>query len=126
VDTLTACIEIYIKMLPHLNIKENAMLQASSRGYLNATDMADYLVVRGMAFREAHSCVGKAVSYAISKNKELHELALKELRSFSSLIQSDIFDILTLDQMINRRTSAGGTATENVTAAIKVAEKCLK
>ena len=109
-----------------MNINENNMLQASSKGYLNATDMADYLVVRGMAFREAHSCVGKAVSYAISKNKELHELELKELRSFSSLIQNDIFDILTLDQMINRRTSAGGTATENVTTAIKVAEKCLK
>ena len=125
-DTLKACIEIYIKMLPHLNIKENAMLQAYSSGYLNATDMADYLVVRGMAFREAHSSVGKAVSYAISKNKELHELTLKELRSFSSLIKKDIFDILTLDQMINRRTSAGGTASENVIAAIKAAEKCLK
>ncbi len=123
VDILTECIEIYIKMIPKLIINQEAMRQATSTGFLNATDMADYLVTRGMPFRQAHSCVGQAVGYALSKKKELHELTLEELKSFSSLINKDIFDVLTTEEMINRRKSTGGTATENVMAAIKKAEK---
>ena len=123
VDILTECIEIYIKMLPKLKINKEAMRQATSTGFLNATDMADYLVARGMQFRQAHSCVGKAVGYALSKKMELHELTLEEFKSFSSLFDKDIFDVLTVEEMINRRKSFGGTATENVLAAIKEAEK---
>ena len=123
VDILTGCIEIYIKMLPKLKINKEAMRQATSTGFLNATDMADYLVARGMQFRQAHSCVGKAVGYALSKKMELHELTLEELKPFSSLFDKDIFDVLTTEEMINRRKSFGGTATENVLAAIKEAEK---
>lgn len=123
VDILTECIGIYIKMLPKLKINHEAMRQAASTGYLNATDMADYLVARGMPFRQAHSCVGKAVGYALSKKMELHELTLEELKPFSSLFDKDIFDVLTTEEMINRRKSFGGTATENVLAAIKEAEK---
>lgn len=123
VDILTECIEIYIKMLPKLKINHEAMRQAASTGFLNATDMADYLVARGMPFRQAHSCVGKAVGYALSKKMELHELTLEELKPFSSLFDKDIFDVLTTEEMINRRKSFGGTATENVLAAIKGAEK---
>ena len=126
VDILTECIGIYIKMLPKLKINHEAMRQAASTGYLNATDMADYLVARGMPFRQAHSCVGKAVGYALSKKMELHELTLEELKPFSSLFDKDIFDVLTTEEMINRRKSFGGTATENVLAAIKEAEKELE
>jgi argininosuccinate lyase len=126
VDTLKACVEIYIKMLPNIEIKKEAMLEAASRGFLNATDMADYLVARGMPFRQAHSCIGKIVSYAINENKELHEMTLKELKPFSSLFKQDVFDILTTRQMIDRRKSSGGTATKNVKAAIKQAEVGLK
>ncbi|MFO7554570.1 MAG: argininosuccinate lyase [Desulfobacterales bacterium] len=126
VDILTECIEIYIKMLPKLKINQEVMQQAASRGFLNATDMADYLVAGGMPFRQAHGCVGKVVAYASRMNKELHELTLEELQKFSSHIKKDIFDILTTEQMINRRTSFGGTASECVKAAIKAAEKELK
>ncbi|MBW2740316.1 MAG: argininosuccinate lyase, partial [Deltaproteobacteria bacterium] len=122
VDTLKACVEIYIKMLPNIEIKKEAMLKAASRGFLNATDMADYLVTKGMPFRQAHSCIGKVVSCAINENKELHEMTLRELESFSSLFKKDVFDILTTGQMIDRRESFGGTATKNVKAAIKQAE----
>jgi argininosuccinate lyase len=122
VDILTECIEIYIKMLPKLKINKEAMRQATSTGFLNATDMADYLVARGMQFRQAHSCVGKAVGYALSKKMELHELTLEELKPFSSLFDKDIFNVLTTEEMINRRKSFGGTATGNVLAAIKEAE----
>ena len=126
VDTLKACTEIFIKMLPNLKFNTKTMAQAASVGFLNATDFADYLVGKGMAFRDAHSCVGKAVKYALSENKELDELTLKELKSFSARITKDIFKILKTDQMVNRRTSFGGTAPERVTTAIETAEKCLK
>jgi argininosuccinate lyase len=131
IDILTQCIEIYIKMLPKLKTNSEAMERATATGFLNATDMADYLVAGGMPFRQAHGCVGEAVAYASSKKKELHELTLKELKSFSSHFKKDIFKILTTDQMINRRKSIGGTALKCVKTAIKEAErtladKCLK
>jgi argininosuccinate lyase len=126
VDILKECIEINIHMLPKLIVNQLAMQQAATSGFLNATDLADYLVTRGMPFRQAHNCVGQAVSYALKQQKELQELTLKELKSFSSLIKKDVFDVLTTEQMINRRTSFGGTATENVKAAIEAAEKSVK
>jgi len=126
IDILTQCTEIYIKMLPKLKTNTEAMERATATGFLNATDMADYLVAGGMPFRQAHGCVGEAVAYASSKKKELHELTLKELKSFSSHFKKDIFKILTTDQMINRRKSTGGTALKCVKAAINKAEKDLK
>jgi argininosuccinate lyase len=118
VDTLTACLDIYMRMLPKIKINGDQMANALLTGYINATDMADYLVCRGMPFREAHGCVGRAVSYGLSHGKELHEMTLSEWRSFSDLIEADIFPALTNRQMIDRRQSFGGTATENVRAAI--------
>ena len=126
VDILKACINIYIKMLPELKINREVMEKAASEGFLNATDMADYLAVRGMPFREAHACAGKAVRYALDKKKELHELSIKELQSFSPVIKEDIFKFLDTQEMINRRKSTGGTAAENVKSAIKKAKKNLE
>jgi len=126
VDILKACINIYIKMLPELKINREVMEKAASEGFLIATDMADYLAVRGMPFREAHTCAGKAVRYALDKKKQLYELSIKELQSFSSGIKEDIFKYLDTKEMINRRKSAGGTAAENVKAAIKKAKKDLE
>lgn len=123
VDTLKACIEIYIKMLPKIKINKDAMLRASSRGFLNATDFADYLVTKGMPFREAHSCAGKAVAFALGRGKELHELSLEEMKAFSPLFSDDVFKILTPVSMINRRKSFGGTASKNVLSAIRKANK---
>lgn len=122
VDTLKACIEIYTAMLPRLRFRPEIMYQSTTRGFLNATDLADYLVKKGMPFRESHSCVGKAVGYAAGRKKELHELTLDELKSFSSLIAADIFDVLTPEAMIDRRMSFGGTSRENVRAAIQAAK----
>ena len=126
VDTLRACIEINAAMLPKLTFHPANMRQAASEGFLGATDVADYLVTKGMAFREAHGCVGEIVKYAIGKGKELHELSLGEMKSFSSLMAEDVLDILSVEQMIERRTSHGGTAKANVMAAIERAEKALK
>ncbi len=123
IDTLKACIGIYIKMLPNIKINKNVMLKGALSGFLNATDMADYLVTKGMAFRDAHACAGKAVGYAIKKHKELHDFTLEEMKLFSPLFSSDIFDALTPESMIERRKSFGGTAAGNVVKAIKKAGK---
>jgi argininosuccinate lyase len=125
VDTLTACLHINVQMIPRITINREAMRRAASVGFLNATDMADYLVGRGMPFRKAHACVGAAVAHALDQGKELHELSLDELKSFSSLIQEDLFTHLTLEHMVDRRQSHGGTATANVTAAIENARRTL-
>ena len=125
VDTLTACLSINADMIPRITVNRKTMRQAASVGFLNATDMADYLVGRGMPFRKAHACVGKAVAYALDQGKELNALTLDELNVFSSLIQKDLFDHLTLEHMVDRRQSTGGTATRNVAAAIEEARRVI-
>jgi argininosuccinate lyase len=126
VDTLAACIEIYAEMLPKVQFNESVMQQAASKGFLDATDMADYLVARGIAFREAHHIVGEAVSFALANEKELPQLSLQQLQSFSALIEEDIFSFLETRQMIDRRNSYGGTSGKNVRLAITEAEKKLE
>ena len=126
VDTLKRCLGVYEKLLPGLKVNRKAMKKAASRGFLNATDMADYLVTKGMGFRDAHHCVGEVVRYAMDRNKELQELSLRDLKKFSKVFEEDIFEILTLQQMVSRRVSAGGTAKENVVKAINEAHEALK
>lgn len=126
VDVIKACIEIYTVMLPTIKVNADKMYQAASGGFLNATDFADYLVTKGVSFREAHGCAGQAVAYALDNGKELHELTLEELKSFSKAVRKEIFNILTPQQMVNRRTTPGGTALKSVKAAIKAAEKELE
>jgi argininosuccinate lyase len=121
VDTLEACIEIYTAMLPKIIFRKPNMSQAASGGFLNATDLADYLVTRGVAFREAHRLTGAAVRFALERKKELHELSLEKLQSFSPLIMDDIYSLLTTEEMINRRASYGGTAAKQVAQAIAAA-----
>ncbi len=125
VDTLQACLEITARMLPQLQVRSERMRQACTRGFLNATDLADYLVVRGVPFRKAHAFTGQAVAYALSQGKELHELSLDALRRFAPGIGEEVFELLSPEQMIARRRSYGGTATEQVEAAIARALECL-
>jgi len=122
VDTLTACLEIYRQMLPQVRFHPETMAEAASTGYLNATDLADYLVGRGVPFRQAHRSAGEMVRFAIAENRELHELTLEELKRFADSIEADVFEFLELESMVNRRRSVGGTALENVRAAIEKAK----
>ena len=124
-DTLSGCIGIFAAMLPKLVFKADAMRNAASSGFLNATDMADYLVGRGMPFREAHACVGRVVSYALERGREINALSLEELRAFFANIDKDIFTALSLTAVIDRRKSFGGTARGNVKAALAAARKVL-
>jgi argininosuccinate lyase len=125
VKTLKTCLQINARMIPSITVNREVMQTAASVGFLNATDMADYLVGRGMPFRQAHACVGNAVAFALGQGKELHELTIDELKSFSSLIEADLFDHLSLTFMVDRRRSDGGTATDNVTQAIAHARSAL-
>ena len=122
-DTLKACLLVYGKLLPKLRIHRDRMQDAANTGFLNATDLADYLVTKGVGFRDAHRIVGEAVGYCLQEKKELHALTLDELRKFSSAMDEDVFESLSLESSINRRTSTGGTARNNVAAAIRAAEE---
>ncbi|MBI9088292.1 MAG: argininosuccinate lyase [Desulfobacterium sp.] len=126
VNTLKACVDIYTRMLPNIKVNKETMLEASQHGFLNATDLADYLVVKGVPFREAHSISGKSVAYALENNKELHDLTVDEFKKFSDLIDSDVFEFLSIEKMISRRVTHGGTGYDNVQQAIKQAEQDLK
>ncbi len=118
VDTLKACLDIYTRMMPRIIVNEDVTEQAANTGFQNATDLADYLVEKGMAFRKAHACVGKAVAYALDCKKELHELSLEELRQFDETIKEDVYHALSVREMIDRRKVYGGTAGSNVRKAI--------
>lgn len=125
VDTVKACLRITGQMLPRLKFNREIMARAASTGYLNATDLADYLAGKGVPFREAHGCAGRAVAFAVEAGKELHELTLEELKTFSSQIAKDVFDFLDTRSSVDRRRSIGGTATETVRAAIGRARAAL-
>jgi argininosuccinate lyase len=122
VDTLSVCLEIYSQMLPRISVNAGRMQTAAASGYQNATDLADYLVSRGMPFREAHHCAGRAVRHAIDRGKELDQLALETLQGFSELIRKDVYQWLSVEQVVDRRVSAGGTGKAAVQAAIAAAE----
>ncbi len=126
VDTLKACLEIYAAMIPNIEVNRSVMYSACEHGFLNATDLADYLVGKGMPFRQAHSVSGKAVAYALGKGKELHELSVDDFRQFSDLIDADVFDYLSIEKMISRRITHGGTGYETVKKAVEKAEKDFK
>jgi len=125
VDTLSDCLEVYTQMLPGIRVHPARMEQAASSGYINATDLADYLVRQGMPFREAHHCVGQAVRCGLERGKELHELSLSELQACSQLIKEDVFECLGVRESVNRRSGMGGTAHSAVLAAIQAAAKRL-
>jgi argininosuccinate lyase len=93
------------------------MLEAANSGFSTATDLADYLVIKGVPFRDAHEVVGKAVAYGISENRDLAGMTLDELKMFSSDISDDVFDILTLEGSVESRNHIGGTAPDQVKSA---------
>ena len=125
VDTLGDCIEVYTQMLPGIRIRAERMEQAASTGYINATDLADYLVGQGLPFREAHHCVGQAVRLGLDRGRELHELALADLQACAPLVKEDVFDHLNVRAAVNRRQGPGATAKSAVLSAIAAAEQRL-
>jgi argininosuccinate lyase len=125
VDTLTACLAVFAEMLGGIKVSREAMAAAARQGHATATDLAEYLVRKGVAFREAHEAVAQAVRFAESRNCELAELELPELQRFSSRIEQDVYDALTLEGSLKSRSHLGGTAPVRVKAAIAKARKSL-
>lgn len=117
VDTLFNCLRAYADMMPALQVKKENMREAALRGFSTATDLADYLVKKGMPFRDSHEVVGKAVGYGVAQKKDLAEMSLQELQQFSDTISNDVFDVLTLEGSVNARNHLGGTAPNQVRAA---------
>jgi len=123
VDTVKASLRIMTVLFAKIEIEEEKMTKAASEDYTNATDLADYLTLKGIPFREAHQIIGKAVQYAEKKGKKLDDLSLAELRSFSPTIGEDVFDYIRIENAVNRRNSIGGTARQRVGEQIKKAKK---
>nr|MDT0252787.1 argininosuccinate lyase [Endozoicomonas sp.] len=125
VDTLRDCLRAFADMVPHVQARKENMLEAARRGFSTATDLADYLVRRGMPFRNAHEVVGKAVAFGIKEGRDLSEMTLAELQDFSDTIGQDVFDVLTLEGSVSARNHLGGTAPEQVRQAVLNARKTL-
>lgn len=117
VDTLLDCLNAYADMVPAITPKEDNMRAAAAKGFSTATDLADYLVRKGIPFRDSHEIVGKAVAKCIDENCDLSELPLATLQAFSSEIDNDVFAILTLEGSVASRDHLGGTAPAQVTQA---------
>jgi len=125
VDTVNNCLTVSATVLRNLRLNEARARAAATRGYLNATELADYLVRKGMPFRQAHETVGRIVMLAIERGGELNDLPLDEFKSFSELFDDDVFKTLSLDETLSTKSQAGGTAAERVAEALVAARKRL-
>ncbi len=114
VDTLEACLEVFTGMLRTLKVNERAMLRAARQGFMNATDLADYLARRGVPFRDAYKISGKAVAYCIECGKTLEDLTPEEFKIFSPLFDDDVYAAIDIASCATRRTSFGGSSPESV------------
>ncbi|HEY8560753.1 MAG TPA: argininosuccinate lyase [Pyrinomonadaceae bacterium] len=126
VDTVAQTLRVTEIVLRNIKINVEKSRLAATRGYLNATELADYLVQKDIPFRSAHDMVGGIVLFAISKGKELNELSLEEMREFSPKIERDVFDALSLEKTLAAKNQIGGTSPERVADALEAAKKDLE
>ena len=124
-DTVIDTLRVYADMITGIEVKPQAMRAALSRGFATATDLADYLVKKGLPFRDAHEAVARAVRAAEGLGCDLSQLGLEQLRSFSDLVADDVFSVLTIEGSLAARDHLGGTAPAQVKAAIARARKAL-
>ena len=118
IDTVKMCLTAYDGLIPSITARHESMLEAAEQGYTTATDLADYLVVQGLPFRDAHDVVGQVVRYAIENNKLLSALSLSELQQFSELIKDDVFAVLKLEGSVLARNHVGSTSPAQVKTQI--------
>jgi argininosuccinate lyase len=126
VDTVHDCLRAFADMVPHLQPRKERLRDAAKAGYATATDLADYLVRKGLPFRDAHEVVGKAVAEGISQTLDLADLPLSALQQFSALIEADVFDVLSVEGSVAARDHLGGTAPAQVQAAAKRARSAVE
>ena len=126
IDNLKGCLRVFADMAPNIQVNQERMYQAAKQGFATATDLADYLVRKDIAFRDAHEIVGQAVRYGIANNKDLSEMSLDELQQFSKVVEVDVFKVLSLEGSVAARNHLGGTAPQQVKAAIARARQKLQ
>ncbi|MGI9318820.1 MAG: argininosuccinate lyase [bacterium] len=124
-DTALMCIQVFAAMFEQIQFDPDAMYRAAARGYSTATDLADYLVGKGVPFRDAHEVVGKVVGLAVADRIALEQVPLSRLQQFSSAIDSDVYEVLTLEGSVNARNHIGGTAPEQVKIAAETTKRHL-
>ncbi len=119
IDNLGGSLRAFADMMPHVEPRREVMREAALRGFSTATDLADYLVRKGVPFRDSHEIVGSAVGYGVKTGKDLGEMSLEELQQFGDMISDDVFEVLTLEGSVSARDHLGGTAPKQVRAAAK-------
>nr|AGT02531.1 argininosuccinate lyase [Herpetomonas muscarum] len=123
IDTVKLCLPVFCDMIATMKVRKDHMLKGAKGGFTNATDLADYLVKKGLPFRDSHSVVGQMVFYAIEQGKALEELSLEEMKKFSAIVEHDIYDAISMETCVNDRKIVGGPAKETSLKAIAFAEK---
>ena len=126
IDTVRGSLKVFAGMIAEMRVNREQMRIAAGRGFSTATDIADYLVRKGLPFRNAHEVVGKTVRFCVENEKSIPELTLEEFRQFSADIDGDIFNHVTLEASVNARKATGGTAREAVEKEIILARRTLK
>lgn len=125
IDTVKLCLPVFCDMIATMTVKKDNMLKGSKGGFTNATDVADYLVKKGLPFREAHAVVGRMVFYSIEHDKALDDLTMDEFKEFSDIIEDDIYNAISMETCVNDRKVIGGPAKEIVEKAIADAKEFL-
>jgi len=125
-DTVLDCLHAYTGMMAGVQINAEAMYESAVRGFSTATDLADYLVGKGLPFRDAHEVVGRLVHEGIQQKKDLTEMSLEQLKAGSEIIEQDVFEVLTLEGSVAARNHIGGTAPAQVAIAVKNARNRLR
>ena len=124
-ETVKACLEVFTPMIQSMKVNAENMLQSAKKGFMNATDLADYLVLKGLAFRDAYKLSGSAVAYCIQTGTILEDLTLEQYKTFSQLIDNDVYDAIDLKNCFQKRISEGGTSVESVKKQLAYLEEAL-
>ncbi len=125
-ETVKNCLEIFNEMIKHITMKKDVMKKATKEGFMNATDVADYLVKKGLPFRSSHEIVGKMVFYCIQKNKSIDDLSLDEFKIFSPVFTEDILETISIDKCIESKISQGSTSRSSVLKMLDHAKKFIQ
>ena len=124
-ETVKACLKVFIPMIGSMKVNAENMLQSAKKGFMNATDLADYLVLKGLAFRDAYRISGSVVAYCIQTGSILEDLTLEEYMKFSPLIAEDVYQAIDLKNCVQKRISEGGTSVESVKKQLAFLEETL-
>ncbi len=126
IETVKKCLRNFAPMIATMSVKADNMYKAAQGGFINATDLADYLAKKGLPFRSAYKIVGEIVAYCIAKGKVLDTVTMQEYKEFSDVFEDDLYEEISLETCVNKRTSAGGTGPNSVETQIKFVKDFIK